>query len=271
MTPHIWADPARQASANLGLNALAAHPGEQTLLSALQNASAAEAEALMRAAIHALVSWQLMTDASALPAIDEGQLRQQLQHFEDWCVRREFGREWTPQERGWWAHSCQALVSAVTAQPQGAVHGAFTPSHLIVRADAAAGDLLAGPCSARGAITHDIASLLRSGAIAWEEEQELDWAIRYWEQARRAGLALSADFGVVWRQLEWVGLQRHLSLIGQLCRLKHGEDQSIDEQQMQRCFAHASKVATRYIELSPLTHLLESLQGRLVQTGFTLR
>ena len=38
-----------------------------------------------------------------------------------------------------------------------------------------------------------------------------------------------------------------------------------------RFFSYAIKVSTRYIELSPLTHLLEDLRGGLTQTGFNLR
>ena len=43
-------------------------------------------------------------------------------------------------------------------------------------------DAVAGP------IGYDVASLLRDAFISWEEEQELDWAIRYWEAARKASL-----------------------------------------------------------------------------------
>ena len=40
-----------------------------------------------------------------------------------------------------------------------------------------------------GPITYDIASLLRDAFISWDEERVLDWAVRYWEQARKAGAA----------------------------------------------------------------------------------
>ena len=73
----------------------------------------------------------------------------------------------------------------------------------------------------RGPITYDVASMLRDAFISWDEEQELDWAVRYWQQARAAGLPVDADFGEFWRQLEWMGLQRHLKVLGIFCRLKH--------------------------------------------------
>ena len=73
----------------------------------------------------------------------------------------------------------------------------------------------------RGPISYDVASLLRDAFISWDEEQELDWAVRYWEAARKAGLPVPADFGEFWRSVEWMGLQRHLKVLGIFCRLKH--------------------------------------------------
>ena len=50
--------------------------------------------------------------------------------------------------------------------------------------------------SPRGTLpTYDAASLLRDAFLSWEEEQELDWAVRYWEAARRAKLPVDDDFG----------------------------------------------------------------------------
>ncbi len=44
----------------------------------------------------------------------------------------------------------------------------------------------------RGPIGYDVASLLRDAFISWDEEQEIDWAVRYWEAARKAGLPVAA-------------------------------------------------------------------------------
>ena len=40
-----------------------------------------------------------------------------------------------------------------------------------------------------GPIAYDLASLLRDAFISWDEEQELDWAVRYWEVARQGRAA----------------------------------------------------------------------------------
>ena len=62
------------------------------------------------------------------------------------------------------------------------------------------------------------------------------------------------------------------ALMGEACRLKHEAGQpAACKAVLPRLFAYGVKVSTRYVQLSPLTHLLQELQGSLVQTGFTLR
>ena len=49
----------------------------------------------------------------------------------------------------------------------------------------------------------------------------LDWTVRYWEKARKAGLPVDADFGEFWRDFEWMGLQRHLKVLGIFARINY--------------------------------------------------
>jgi aminoglycoside/choline kinase family phosphotransferase len=113
----------------------------------------------------------------------------------------------------------------------------------------------------RGPITYDVASLLRDAFISWEEEQEIDWAVRYWQAARKAGLPMHDDFGDFWRELEWMGLQRHLKVLGIFCRLKHRDAKPGYSKDLPRFFAYAHKVSARYNALRPLSRLLEPLMG----------
>lgn len=246
--------------------------GERPYLQALQQAAPAEADRLMRAAIGALIQWQTCGDASRLPVFDEAFIRRELQIFVDWCVGREFGRQWNEQQLAWWEHSCAALARAMLAQPQLAMHRDYMPRNLMVcEAPLVTPGILDFQDAVRGPIAYDIASLLRDAFISWDEERELDWAIRYWEQARRAELPVGEDFGEFWRALEWTGLQRHLKILGIFSRLKHRDGKPAYAADLPRFFAYAIKVSTRYVELSPLTRLLEDLQGNLVQQAFSLR
>ena len=191
-----------------------------SLLAALRDADAdtTQADVLMRAALQALLQWQLQAGAPTPSQIRFGAARvdTQLQGFAEWCAAREFGRSWTETQLGWWAHCRKVIAASFEAQPQWSVHGDFSPARLSLAVPAA---VFAAPVTV-GPASYDLASLLRDPLCAWEEEQELDWAIRYWEHARKAGLPIDADFGTFWQQLEWTGLLRHLAMAGQVCRLK---------------------------------------------------
>ncbi|MDP3824188.1 MAG: phosphotransferase [Burkholderiales bacterium] len=223
------------------------------------------ADTLMRDATAALIQWQLRADASALPAYDDALLRRELALFPEWCVARELGATWTKQEQAVWQDACDLLVQSALAQPTVAVHRDYMPRNLMVCAKdtngAGSPGILDFQDAVRGPIAYDLASLLRDAFISWEEAQELDWAVRYWQAARSAGLPMPEDFGEFWRQVEWMGLQRHLKVLGIFCRLKHRDGKPKYSEDLPRFFAYAHKVSARYNALRPLSRLLEPLMG----------
>jgi len=232
------------------------------LKSAVAAADGAGVDRLMRAAMSTLVAWQQGVDASSLPAYNDILLRRELALFPEWCVQREFGVTWDTEQQATWAATCDLLVASALAQPTVAVHRDYMPRNLMVCAGAPGGPgILDFQDAVRGPISYDVASMLRDAFISWEEEQELDFAIRYWQQARKVGLPVPADFGEFWKPLEWMGLQRHLKVLGIFCRLKHRDGKPAYSADLPRFFAYAHKVATRYEGLGPLARLIEPLMG----------
>ena len=237
--------------------------GSQLYLPVMQEAMArgdfAHADRLMRDAIAALLRWQARADASTLPPYDDALLRRELALFPEWCVGRELSATWTPDEQQQWQAACDLLVASALAQGRVAVHRDYMPRNLMV-AEPNPG-ILDFQDAVHGPIAYDVASLLRDAFISWDEEVELDWAIRYWQGARKAALPVPDDFGEFWRQLEWMGLQRHLKVLGIFCRLKHRDGKPKYSEDLPRFFAYAHKVASRYNGLRPLGRLLEPLMG----------
>jgi aminoglycoside/choline kinase family phosphotransferase len=183
-------------------------------------------------------------------------------------VKREFGVTWNEAEVASWQRICRLLIDSALAQPVVAVHADWMPRNLMVLEPGRPGvldfqDAVAGP------ITYDLASLLRDAFIDWDEPREIDWAVRWWDMARRAELPVHADFGEFWRALEWMGLQRHLKVMGIFCRLKHRDGKAHYADDLPRFLGYASKVALRYGPLKPLLRLIEPLSGAKVDAGYT--
>ena len=245
--------------------------GSQPYLTVLQEAIAAgrpeRAHALMCEALAALVQWQSRVDANSLPPYDEALLRRELALFPEWCVAREYGVTWTPAQQAEWDDACAMLVARALAPPVVAVHRDWMPRNLMVT-DPNPG-ILDFQDAVRGPISYDVASMLRDAFISWDEAEEIDLAVRYWQQARGAGLPVHDDFGEFWRQLEWMGLPRHLKVLGIFCRLKHRDGKPKYSEDLPRFFRYAHRVCMRYRGLGALAGLIEPLAGLQRVAGHT--
>ena len=217
----------------------------------------------MREAIAALVQWQVRLDPDGLPPYDDALLRRELALFPDWCVQREFGVQWSSAEQATWQAS---------QRPAGRQRAGAAARRRASRLDAAQPDAERPQprhprFSGRGArprhLRHRV--LLRDAFISWDEEREIDWAVRWWQAARAtpvlAGHAFADDFGECWRALEWMGLQRHLKVLGIFCRLKHRDGKPHYSADLPRFFAYATRVALRYAPLAPLLTFARAAVG----------
>ncbi len=247
--------------------------GDQTYLPALRQArisgDMSRAEPLMRVAIESLVQMQASAKSEGLPRYDAALIERELALFPEWCVAREFGVTWGAREQQWWQAVQAPLQAAFAAQPQVLVHCDYMPRNLMLpMTEGGAPGLLDFQDAVQGPAGYDMASLLRDAFVSWEEDQELDWAIRYWELARKAGIAWSADFHECWRAIEYSALQRHLRIVGIFCRLKHRDGKAHYADDLPRFLAYCVKTVARYRELGSLMPLLEQLRPGATQQAY---
>ncbi len=240
--------------------------GKTTYLTALEQ-DRQRATALFGDATSALVQWQLATREGVLPDYDEPLLRRELALFPDWYVARHRGRTLTPEESATLAHTFDLIVASNLAQSRVYVHRDFMPRNLMLT-DPNPG-ILDFQDAVLGPITYDVASLFRDAFISWEEAEVLDGTIRYWESARRAGLPVNPDFGQFWREVEWMGLQRHLKVLGIFARLHYRDGKPGYLADTARFVGYVRATAQRYQALFPLARLLDVIEDHRPGTGYT--
>jgi N-acetylmuramate 1-kinase len=241
---------------------LLADLGTTTYLAALNDDSA---PALMRDATEALLRWQIATRAGELPPYDEALLRREMALFPEWYVGRHLGTTLAPAQRDVLEAVFTRLAASAQAQPAVYVHRDFMPRNLML-CEPNPGvldfqDAVIGP------ITYDMVSLTRDAFISWDEERVLDWCARYWEKARRARLPVRDDFSEFYRELEWMGLQRHLKVLGIFARIRHRDGKPMYLEDAPRFLRYARDVARRYAPLAPLARLLDELEGSAPRAG----
>ncbi|WP_375211790.1 aminoglycoside phosphotransferase family protein [Aquabacterium sp.] len=257
--------------------------GAHTLLSTLQPEAAphspedAANRARYAAALDELVRLQAIPVAGAtpLPPCDDALLQRELDLFPDWYLTKLRGQPLDDATRQTLDKAFALIKAQVLAQPVVLVHRDYHSRNLMADpANPAARlgvidfqDAVVGP------VTYDLVSLLRDAYVMWDEEVQIDHAVRYWERARRAGLPVADDFGEFWRDFEWMGLQRHLKVLGIFARLslRDGKPQYLGD--IPRVWTYAHRVASRYQGLGPLARLLEQAEaahgGIQTQVGYT--
>ncbi len=234
------------------------------------NADLSLANLLIRPVLDTLVKWQLASQPATLPPYDATLLRRELDLFPEWFIGRHLGVELSAEEKIMLDRTFKYLINSALNQPKVYVHRDFMPRNLMVVESEArlTPGIIDFQDAVYGPITYDVVSLFRDAFISWDEEQEIDWVVRYWEKARAAGLPVRTDFGDFWREYELMGLQRHLKVLGIFCRLKYRDGKEKYSEDLPRFMNYARKTASRYIPLKPLLNLLDRLEGSTEQIGY---
>lgn len=226
---------------------------------------------LYRDAITALVTLQ-GADHAGLPAYDAPRLKTELGLFPEWFAAVHCNAPLGTEAAAAIDQVFDLLVAHNAAQPRVLVHRDFHSPNLMVCEQPAHGanpgiidfqDALSGP------ITYDLASLVMDARTTWEEPQQLDWAIRYWEAARAAGLPVDADFARFHQDYEWMGLQRNLRILGVFARLNHRDGKSAYLAHLPRVIGYVRQVAARYNVFRPLLRVLDQLENIHPTVGYT--
>ncbi|MDQ9168866.1 phosphotransferase [Oxalobacteraceae bacterium R-40] len=219
-------------------------------------------------AIEALVMLQAQSRPDVLPEYDRALLLRELMLFPDWYIGKHLGATLTDAQKNSLDKVFETLLANNLAQAQVYVHRDYHSRNLMVLPQGNPG-ILDFQDAVYGPITYDLVSLLRDAYIQWDEEQVLDWAIRYWERAKRAGLPVNPDIDAFYRDFEFMGLQRHLKVLGIFARLYHRDGKSAYLNDIPLVLDYTRKAAQRYKATAPLVKLLDELEDSAPKFGYT--
>jgi len=230
--------------------------GSMTFLQALNN-QMDSANQLYGDAIDALIKLQLSQQVEGLPNYDEALLRRELNLFPDWYIAKHLQKDLSEKQQAVLQSIFTRIIQNNLAQPRVLVHRDYHSRNLMVTSPNPGiidfQDAVVGP------ITYDLVSLFKDAYIRWDEERILDWMIRYWEKSRKAGLPVTADFAEFYRDFEWMGVQRHLKILGIFARLNYRDGKATYLNDMPLVMEYLRKACKRYRELHLLLNLLDEL------------
>ncbi|MES2740914.1 MAG: phosphotransferase [Pseudomonadota bacterium] len=244
---------------------LLADLGHTTYLQALHPDNAA---VLYGQAVSALVAIQRTSAPDVLPEYDRAFQLQELKLFPEWYIGRHLGASLTAAQSAQLDKVFDAILANTTAQQQVYVHRDYHSRNLMWMDQHNPG-ILDFQDARYGPITYDLVSLLRDAYIQWDEELVLDLVVRYWQQAKLAGLPVNPDIDAFYRDFEFMGLQRHLKILGIFTRLYHRDGKNAYLADLPTVLDYVRKTANRYQELKPLARLLDQLEDKQPAVGYT--
>lgn len=238
--------------------------GTETYLSQLNTESA---DGLYRDANSALIKIQLASQPDQLPAYDAPLLLREMHLFPDWYLAKHLQAQLTAKQTAVLDNALQLILDNVLAQPVVYVHRDYHSRNLMLSAPNPG--VLDFQDAVLGPITYDLVSLYKDAYIVWDEERVIDWTIRYWEAAKRARLPVADDYGAFYRDFEWMGIQRHIKVLGIFARLYHRDGKDGYLKEMPLVLEYLRQACSRYRALGPFLEVLDELHSREHQVGYT--
>ena len=220
----------------------------------LQVIDADNADSMFDDALTQLLKLQALTPPPGFPVYDETLLLRELHLFDEWFVGRHLGMVLESDERQSLDLIYRQLIDAALTQPRVLVHRDFMPRNLMPASDGPA--VLDFQDAVIGPIAYDVLSLFKDAFLSWPQTRVDRWLNRYHERAVQAGLPVPslAQFR---RDADWIGVQRHLKVIGIFARLRHRDGKPTYLQDVPRFFDYLDGVLPDYPEFAPLQTLIQ--------------
>ena len=232
--------------------------GNKTYLDELNHQNASS---LYRDAYLALIKIQKNADTQSLKLYDDALLMQELRLFPDWYLKFHKSYEMNDSEKNVLDSTFDLLIQNIKSHTQVFVHRDFHSRNLMF----CNGDLGENPGildfqdAVKGSIVYDLVSLFKDAYIVWSEEEVIDWLIRYWEHAKQNKLKVQDDFAEFYRDFEWMGVQRHLKVLGIFARLNYRDHKANYLNDLPAVENYMIKACERYKDLHPLLKLMNRL------------
>ncbi len=193
-------------------------------------------------------------DIIGLPLYDADFLRFEMELMQEWYLEKYLGNSLDNQAKKTVSDMIDRVIWIVLSQPQGVfVHRDFH-SRNIMLTDADEVAVIDYQDARVGAITYDLVSLLRDCYISFDIEDIEKLALTF-----RDKKGLDIDDATFIRWFDFMGLQRHIKVLGIFARLhlRDGKDAYLDD--IPQTLKYVKEVSAKYEEMKPLLQLFEKL------------
>jgi len=190
------------------------------------------------------------TGGTGLGAYDQALLHEELGRFLEWFVQGLLGYAPPAAEQSMVRDFFGQLIDSALEQPRVLVHRDFHSRNLMLFGHDELAvidfqDAVVGP------VTYDLVSLLRDCYIQWPAAQVLEWALAYRGVLRARGLLGDTGEALFLRWFDWMGLQRHIKVLGTFARLYLRDGKSAYLEDLPRVKHYVLEIVDKYATEAP--------------------
>lgn len=228
------------------------------------------AQVLYSAATVELLTLQTAGSAQCLPLFDRTFMQTEFQLFTEWFLQKGLNLSLSLAQACLIDTLFNQLCEHILSQPKVCIHRDYHSRNLMYSEKNKPGildfqDAMIGP------ITYDLVSLLKDCYIAWPKESVMEWALAFQRllvNEQRLDSTLSSQQFLRW--FDWMGLQRHLKVLGIFSRLYLRDGKVNYLQHLPLVLQYIQQVSESYPELHEFDCLIkETILPRFEQALFS--
>ncbi len=217
----------------------------------LDELNAASVDDRYREALALLTGIAAARPPAGCPRYDTDTLAEELGRFAAWFVEPLLGYSPPESEVRLLDTFSERLIATALEQPRVFTHRDFHSRNLMCLSGGKLGvidfqDAVLGP------LTYDPVSLLRDCYVRWPATRVERWALAYREQRLAAGLPAGASDAQFLCWFDWMGLHRHLKVLGTFARLHLRDGKSAYLDDLPLVLAYVREITARYAGSEPL-------------------
>lgn len=213
------------------------------------------ADDYFEAAIGQLLRLQSIAPPAGMGEFGEALLQRDAGLFEEWFLGRHLGLALNCEDTEKLQLVQRRLMDNALAQAQVLTHRDFMPRNLMPTQPELA--VLDFQDCVRGPVAYDPISLFKDAFLNWPLARVDGWLAQYHRRAQAMGLPVP-PLTRFQRDADWLGVQRHLKILGIFSRLHYRDGKTKYLPDVPRFIVYLEEVLPRYRELQPLADLLET-------------
>ena len=211
-------------------------------------------QSLYKNAIDTIIKMQ-NADTTALPIYDKEFLHFEMDLMQEWYIEKNLNVSLSPMQKKLLRSSLESISEVVLSQPQGLfVHRDFHSRNIMLLNNDTIG-VIDYQDAMNGAVTYDLVSLLKDCYITFEREVIEALALEF-----RDKKALDVDDATFLKWFDFMGLQRHIKVLGIFSRLHIRDNKDGYLKDIPLTLKYVLETADRYEETQELAQLLKELQ-----------